>query len=49
MLNFEQDCIMDKIIEEKFGIVTVRQRFPSDTVWSVQYEKGIRTRQEYEQ
>jgi len=48
MLNNQQDRIMDKIIEEKLGIVSVRQRFPSDKVWLVAYEKGIKLYEGFE-
>lgn len=42
MLEYQQDVIMDKIIKKSLGLCTVRQRFPSDTIWIVTYQQGIK-------
>lgn len=50
MLNVESDLRIDEILaDDPFNMMTVRQRFPSDTVYSVVYNsKGQKIHEGWE-
>lgn len=47
MYNLHQDRIMDKIIENEFDIITIRQRFPISGVYVIVYNSKGKKIEEY--
>lgn len=49
LLELQQDRIMDKIIEKTLGLVTIREVFPSNSVYVIVYQNGKKLHEGFEQ